>query len=67
MGDGMVAMGVTAARPHGPQPEAAISLKHQHRLTGPLAMGFQQGHAQLFSHLGPPGAGSKATQHRIHL
>ena len=67
MGDGVVTVGVTAARPHRSQPEAAIRLKHQHRLAGSLAVGFQQGHAEFFSHLGPPRTRSQATQHRIHL
>ena len=63
----MMAMRIVAAGTNHSQPKTAISLKHQNGLCSSLAMAIEQGHAELFSHLGPLGALAQATQQRIHL
>ena len=67
MGDRVMPMGMAATRAHGAQPETAIPLKDQHGLTGPLAMGLQQRHAELFSDLRTPWTRAQTAKDRIHL
>ena len=67
MGNGMVTMGMTFARPHHAQPETAISLEHEHRLGRPLPMGLKQRHTELFRDLRSPWTGTQSAQDGIHL
>jgi hypothetical protein len=67
MGDGVMAVGIAAAWPHHSQPETAISLKHQDGFGSPLAMGFQQRHAELFGHFMTLGTHSQSPQQGVDL
>ena len=67
MGNGVMAMGVADVRSDQPQPETAIALEHEHRFGAALAVGFQQGHAELFGHFMALGSLTQAPQQGIHL
>ena len=62
-----MAMGIAAVRSDQPEPETAIALEHEHGFSAALAVGFQQGHAELFGHFMALGSLAQAPQQGIYL
>lgn len=60
-------MTLHGAKADHPQPKTAIPLTHQYGLCRPFAMGLQQRHTELFSHLSPPGALAQPSQQGVDL
>ena len=65
--DGVVAMTLHWAKADHPQPETAIPLTHQYGFRCSFAVGVQQRHTELFSHLSPLGALAQVSQQRVDL
>ena len=65
--NGVLAMTLHWAQPDNPQPETAIVLTDQHGLRCSFAMGVQQRHTKLFSHLSSLGSLAQTSQQRVDL
>jgi hypothetical protein len=65
--NGVLAMTLHWAQPDNPQPETAIVLTDQHGLRCSFAVGVQQRHTKLFSHLSSLGSLAQTSQQRVDL
>ena len=65
--NGVLAMRLHWAQPDNPQPETAIVLTDQHGLRCSFAVGVQQRHTKLFSHLSSLGSLPQTSQQRVDL
>ena len=67
MGHRMPAVGIGHGGAHHSQPKTAVALEHQNRLGTTLAMGLEQRHAELLSHVVSPWFVAQAAQQWIDL
>jgi len=65
--NGVLAMTLHWAQPDNPQPETAIVLTDQHGLRCSFAVGLQQRHTKLFSHLSSLGSLAQTSQQGVDL